>query len=164
MLTGSVTGPFHEMWKELGIIDKFKFHYHDHIALVESREKKLLLSTDKEKLLKDLLNVSPEDEKRIRKFISLIFGKDMMNTATLKPKILTGTSDSIRTFFAILPMLGTFSKYGSMTLQDFAKGFKSPFLREAIRFFVDAPGWPMPDFPMIPMAGYIRTGITEASP
>jgi phytoene dehydrogenase-like protein len=49
-----------------------------------------------------------------------------------------------------------------VTLQQFAARFKDPFLRETVRFFVDAPGWPMPQFPMVVMAGFIRGGVTEA--
>ena len=49
-----------------------------------------------------------------------------------------------------------------MTIQQFAARFKDPFLREAIRFFIDAPGWPMPQFPMAVMAGFIKSGVTEA--
>lgn len=162
MLTGSVSGPFHEMWKELGIVENFNFHFHDHIALIEGKESKLLLSTNKEILEKEMLAIAPEDKKLIKQFVRLLFGRDMMNAATLKPKELTTFRDSLRTFFAVLPMFGTFGKYGNTTLQQFTERFKSPFLREAIRCIVDAPGWPMLEFPMIPMAGFIRTGVTEA--
>ena len=49
-----------------------------------------------------------------------------------------------------------------MTVQQFAARFKDPFLREAVRFFIDAPGWPMPQFPMVVMAGFVKSGVTEA--
>jgi phytoene dehydrogenase-like protein len=49
-----------------------------------------------------------------------------------------------------------------MTLQEFAGQFQHPFLRKAIRFFLDSPGWPMVQFPMIPLAGFVRSGVTEA--
>lgn len=162
MLTGSVSGPFHEMWKELGIIDNFNFHFHDHIASVEGKENKLLLSTDRSILEKELLAVSPKDRRLIKSFVRLLFGRDLMNAATLKSKELSGKRDAIKTFFAVLPMFRIFGKYGKLTLQEYAKKFKSPFLRDAIRFVVDAPGWPMPEFPMIPLAGFMRTGVTEA--
>jgi phytoene dehydrogenase-like protein len=53
-------------------------------------------------------------------------------------------------------------KYGKKTLQDFAALFKDPFLRDAVRFLVDCPGWPMPDFPMITLAGYINTSVVKS--
>jgi phytoene dehydrogenase-like protein len=162
MLTGSVSGPFHRMWQELGVIPKFKFHFHDHITQIEGMGQKLLMSTDKEKFESDLLAISPEDEKLIREFSRLIFGPDMMKAASLKPRELKNLKDKLREFSAILPLIRTFGKYGNMTLQEFAGQFQHPFLRKAIRFFLDSPGWPMVQFPMIPLAGFVRSGVTEA--
>jgi phytoene dehydrogenase-like protein len=53
-------------------------------------------------------------------------------------------------------------RYNNRTLQEFAARFQHPFLREAVRLFIDAPGWPMPDFPMPVLAGFIRSGVTQA--
>ena len=162
MVTGSVKSPFHQMWQEMGIIDKFRFHYHDHVLKVEGVEHHLNLSTDPAELEKSLLTISPEDKALIKEFIRLIFGPDMMNASSLKPKEMKNTLDSLKAIPAILPLLRTFSRYSNMTLQEFASRFKNPFLRDAIRFVVDTPGWPMIDFPMIGLAGFIRTGVTEA--
>jgi phytoene dehydrogenase-like protein len=49
-----------------------------------------------------------------------------------------------------------------MTIQEFAAGFKDPFLQRAIRFFIDSPGWPMQRFPMSIMAGMMNSGIRES--
>ncbi len=162
MLMGSKSGKFHEMWKELGVPDKFRFHYHDHVALIEGRGERLNFSTDRATLYKELMRISPKDKRQIRKFVRLIFGPDMMKASTSQPKELTTFSDSVRMIFRILPLVGTFYKYGKLTIQQFAERFKHPFLREAIRFIVDTPGWPMIDFPMIPLSGFIRSGVTEA--
>jgi phytoene dehydrogenase-like protein len=86
----------------------------------------------------------------------------MMGGASLKPEELQHLGDTLRMVPVVLPMLGKIVKYGRLSLQDFASRFKHPFLKEAIRFFVDAPGWPMPDFPMIVLSGFIRTGLKEA--
>lgn len=162
MVTGSVKSPFHHMWEEMGITQAFKFHYHPHILKVEGREEQLLFSTDRNVLEAKLLAISPEDADLIREFIRLIFGPDMMNAATLKPKELQNLGDTLKMVPSILPLAGTFRKYSKMTLQEFASKFRHPFLREAIRFIVDTPGWPMIDFPMIALAGFIRSGVTEA--
>ncbi len=162
MLTGSVSGPFHTMWEELGITDNFKFHYHTHIGQIEGIGKKLRLTTDRETLMQDMLARSPGDEKLIREFIRIIFGPGMMNAASLKPAKLQNFSDKIRIIPAILPLMGIFRKYNRITIQQFAAQFKDPFLREAVRFFIDSPGWPMLDFPMVAMAGIINNSVTEA--
>jgi phytoene dehydrogenase-like protein len=162
MLTGSVTGPFHQMWKELGVIRKFKFHYHDHMTQVESGGKKLLLSTDRDQLERDMLDQSPEDAGLIRELLDHIYGQGIINAALLKPPEWNNLLDSLKLFVMILPSLGMFRKYGRVSLQEFTSRFKDPFLRDAIRFFIDSPGWPMPDFPMVAMAGYIKNMIQES--
>ena len=162
MLTGSVSGPFHEMWKELGVIDKFKFHFHQQISRIESLNKQLTFTTNRESLLKEMLAIAPEDEKLIKEFIRLIFGYDLMNGASLKPGELRKFSDKFKTMMAILPLMGTFMKYGNVTLQQFAAKFKNPFLGKAMQYFIDSPGWRMLDFPMVALSGFMKSGISEA--
>jgi phytoene dehydrogenase-like protein len=130
--------------------------------MIEGMGKKLMMSTDREKLEADLLEISADDADLIREFIRLIFGPDMMKAASLKPKKLRNIKDAIRTFMAILPLFRMFGKYGGLTLQEFAERFKDPFLRRAIRFFIDAPGWPMDRFPMVALAGFVKSSVTEA--
>ncbi len=162
MLTASRSGPIHRMWEELGIPEKFRFHYHDQISRVEGMGRKLTFSTDKEKVEEEMLAISPEDEGLIREFIRLVFGPDMMNAASLKPKEIKNILDTIRTIPAILPLIGVFGKYNKVTIQQFSERFKDPFLRMAVRSFVDAPGWPMVNFPMVVMAGFVKSSVTDA--
>lgn len=162
MLTGSAGGPFNQMWKELEVIPKFRFHYHDHASQVEGMGHTLKYSTDREQLMAAMMAISPADAKLIRKFVDLLFGSDLMNLSALKAPELSTLADKIRMFSRILPLLGKFARYGRLSIQDFAARFSHPFLKEAVRFFIDAPGWPMPGFPMIALSGFIRSGITEA--
>ena len=162
MLTGSVSGPYHKMWEELGVAGKFKFHFHNHISQIEGMGKKLLLSTDRQELEGKMLEISPGDAKLIKEFISILYGYDMMKAVSLKPAELKSLFDKLKVIPAILPLIRIFSKYNKVTLQQFASRFNDPFLREAIRLTVDAPGWPMPHFPMAVMTGYVKSGVTEA--
>jgi len=162
MLTASVSGPLHKMWEELGVMKKFKFHFHDDISQIEGMGKKLSFCTDRKKLEEQMLAISPDDAELIREFIKLIFGPDMMKAASLKPPEFINIFDRVRTMVAVLPMIGIFKKYGKITVQEFAARFKDPFLREAVRIFIDSPGWPMPQFPMVILAGFIRGGVTGA--
>jgi len=131
-------------------------------AYVMKLGKKLSFSTDRKKLEEEMLAISPEDADMIREFVRLIFGPDMMKGASLKPKKLRNFLDSIRTMAAILPLIRIFGKYNRMTIQEFSDHFKDPFLRQAVRFFIDAPGWPMKQFPMVVLSGFIKSGVTEA--
>lgn len=162
MLTGSHSGPIHKMWEELGVAGNFKFHSHNHISQIEGMGRKLNFSTDRKKLENDMLEISPEDSKLIKEFVRLIFGPDMMKAASLKPIELKNLFDNLKVIPYILPLISVFSRYKKITLQQFASRFKNPFLREAIKFIVDTPGWPMPQFPMVVMAGFVKSGVTEA--
>lgn len=162
MLTGSVSGPYHTMWEELGVTGNFKFHFHNHISQIEGMGKKLLLSTNRKELEDEMLAISPADTKLIKEFIHIVFGPDMMKAASLKPAELKNLVDKLKVIPVILPLIRIFSKHNKVTLQQYAARFRNPFLREAIRFFIDAPGWPMPQFPLAVLAGYIKSGVTEA--
>lgn len=162
MLMGSSSGPLHRMWKELGIIDNFTFHYHEVISSVEGLEDNLTFTTSKEQMEAQLLAISPEDRELIMEFTRLAFGPDMMNAASLDPAELRTIGDSLRMLRAVLPMVRVFRKYGRMTLQEFAEKFRHPFLKKAIRYFIDSPGWPMKEFPMIPLAGAVKSMVSEA--
>jgi phytoene dehydrogenase-like protein len=162
MLTGSVSGPFHEMWKELGVIQNFKFHFHQQSMQIEKEGQKIAFSVEQKKMEQEMISISPEDSKLIKQFTRLIFGPDMMKAASLKPRETKTLADGLKTLPAILPVIPNLIRYNGMSIQQFATKFKNPFLRDAIRFFIDAPGWPMPDFPMVALSGFIRSGITEA--
>ncbi len=160
-LTGSASGPFYQMWTELGLIEKTRFHYHETMVQVEGMGNSLTFSTNKEQFERDMLAISPGDADLIWEFTNLLFGRDMMGAASLKPSKLMKFRDRFRMIRATLPLMGIFRKYGKMTLQEFSARFKDPFLRMAIRSYVDAPGWPMEDFPMVILAGFARVGVTE---
>jgi len=162
MVTACKSGPFNTIWQELGVSENFKFHFHKQMTLVDGMGEKLDYSTNRDYLEKQLLEISPEDKKLIKDFVNLIFGPDMMNAASLKPEKTKTIFDRLKVIPAILPVLKYFIKYGNLTVQEFASRFKNPFLKEAIRFFIDAPGWPMKKFPMAVLAGFINSAVNEA--
>ena len=42
MLTGSKSGPLHEMWQELGVMENRQFHYHNEMCTIESGTRRLV--------------------------------------------------------------------------------------------------------------------------
>jgi phytoene dehydrogenase-like protein len=58
--------------------------------------------------------------------------------------------------------MGTFKKYGRLTIQEFAQRFQDPFLRDAVRFVIDGPGWPMPRYPMSGLVGFLQGAVSES--
>ena len=162
MLTGSKAGAFHQMWQELGVMENRRFHYHQEMCTAESGGRKLSFCTDAKRLEEQMLALSPADAKLTHEFVRLVCGPNLMAASDLKPPELNGPFDNTRMMFAVLPLMGTFRKYGKMTVQEFAGRFQEPFLREAVRMSIDGPGWPMPRFPMVALAGFYTSAVSEA--
>lgn len=162
MLTGSVAGAFHHMWQEMGVLDNRRFHYHTSFGTIEGREKRLVFSTDREKLREALHAISPDDAALSDEFVRVLCGPSTMGAASLKAPELSGPLDLVKMGAAILPLVPIFRRYGRTTIQDFAARFRDPFLRDAIRFCVDGPGWPMPGFPMAALVGFTTAAVAEA--
>jgi phytoene dehydrogenase-like protein len=162
MLTGSKTGPVRQMWQELGVVENQRFYYHDEVVRIESGERSLSICTDPRRLEEQMLALSPADAKLTKEFIRLFAGKGMMGAMSLKPTEMAGPFDTLKMLAAVLPLMGTFRKYGKLTIQEFAQRFQDPFLRHAVRFFIDSPGWPMLRFPMVGLAGFLKSAVLEA--
>jgi phytoene dehydrogenase-like protein len=162
MLVGSKSGPFHQMWQELGVIQDRQFVYHNELGRIESKGKSLSVCTDPHRLEEQMLSLSPADRKLTKEFLRLFCGRGLMGAMSLKPVELAGPFDSLKMMAAILPHLGTFRRYGRLTIQEFAQRFQDPFLRNAIRFVIDSPGWPMLRYPMTGLAGFLNSAVSES--
>jgi len=161
MLTGSKGGAFYKMWQELGVMENRRFHYHDEMCTIESGDKKLSYCTDAARLAEQMASLSPADAGLSREFARLVGGPDMMGAASLDAPELINPLAGAATFLKILPLLGTFRRYGKQTVQEFAARFTDPFLRDAVRMFIDGPGWPMLRMPMVGLAGFLKSSVAE---
>jgi phytoene dehydrogenase-like protein len=162
MLVGSKSGPFHQMWQELGAIQGRQFVYHNEYSRIESGSKTLSIGADQQWLEQQMISLSPADAKLTKEFISLFCGRGLIGAASLKPSELAGPLDGLRVMLAILPLMGKFRKYGKQTVQEFAQRFQNPFLRNVVRFVIDGPGWPMLNYPLIGLAGFLNASLSEA--
>jgi phytoene dehydrogenase-like protein len=163
VLFGSKSGPMHQMYQELAVIDgEQRVHYHDEVVCVESRRKRLSICTDPQRLEEQMLALSPADAKLTKEFVRLLSRKGIFGAMSLKPAEMVSVFGSLRMMAAVLPLMGTFLKYGKVTLQEFAQRFQDPFLRDAVRFIADTPGWPMPRYPMVGLAGSLKFAASEA--
>jgi phytoene dehydrogenase-like protein len=161
MLVGSKSGPFQQMWQELGVLAGSEFFYHNETARIESGGKSLDICGDPRRVEDQMLALSPADADLTKEFIRLLSGQSVMRGASLKPAEMFSFMDNIKMAAVLLPLMGVFRRYGQMTIQEFAQRFQDPFLRSAVRFFIDSPGWPMPRYPMVAMAGFF-TAFYEA--
>jgi phytoene dehydrogenase-like protein len=156
-LLGSRSGPFHQMWQELGVTENREFFYHDVISRIENGGKSLAICADPQRLEEQMAALSPQDAELTKEFVRLVTGRGIMGAASLRPAEMRRLLDYLKMGLAILPHLGVFRKYVNVTIQEFAGRFRDPFLRDAVRFLIDGPGWPMPRFPMAALAGFISS-------
>ncbi len=162
MLPNSKTGPLKKMWDELGVTVDQEFYYHDNTVVVEGGGKRLDLCVDRARLEEQMVAISPDDADLIREFVELFCGRGIMGLVSVEPPELMGIVSKLKMAFSMIPLIGLFRKYSRVSLQEFAARFKDPFLERAIKYTVDSPGWPMPKYPMIAMAGFAQTGVTAA--
>ncbi|MBI5490858.1 MAG: NAD(P)/FAD-dependent oxidoreductase [Deltaproteobacteria bacterium] len=162
MFTGSKRGAFHTMWQELGVLDGLRFVYHSEIGRLESRGKVLAIGTDRRRLEAQMLAHSPADARPIRELLDLLFGRALLDLASLDAAELSGPLASLRMLLSFLPFLPAWFRYGRMTVEEFADRFQDPFLRETVRRLIDTPGWPMPRFPVFALSGLV-TGAVEGA-
>jgi phytoene dehydrogenase-like protein len=162
ILFGSRGGAFHTMWEELGALQGTRFVYHDRATCIESADRKLDVRAEPGAFEKRLRALSPADAGLIRQLAAIYCGPGMGGGASLKPSELKGPLDGLKTMLAILPLLGKIRKYGAQTVQEFAAKFQDPFLRTAVRFLIDSPGWPMPGYPLLGLSGFLRAATSAA--
>jgi phytoene dehydrogenase-like protein len=112
--------------------------------VVGSDGKTFIVYTDLDRLEQHMLELAPGDAALIKEFIGVCRRMSMMDIPVDKPQQLTSLFDRLKSLPAILPMLGTFQKYGKMSVQTFSARFSDPFLRKAFQSLFD-----LPDFPMI---------------
>lgn len=162
MFTGSRRGAFHRMWRELGVLDGLRFVYPEDLGRLESRGKVLSFVLDRRRVEEQMLALSPADARPTRELLDLLFGRPLLDLmSSLTPAELTGPLDTLRQLPGFLPLLPNLIRYGRLTVQEFAERFRDPFLRQAVRSFIDTPGWPMHRFPLFALSGFF-TGVPNS--
>jgi phytoene dehydrogenase-like protein len=156
-------GPLHAMWSELGALEGRSFHYHREFGRIESQGRTVVYGPDAALLERQLLAISQADAPRIRQFVRLLHGPGFGDLLPLDPAALTRPVDKLRSLASLVPLLPALLRCGKDTIQDFAARFRDPFLRQAVRFVIDAPGWPMVGFPLLALAGFFNAKDNDVS-
>ena len=134
-LFGSGEGqPFHEMWLELGAAQNRKMINHDEYQRITDGTDTLTVHTDPDLLQRHMLNLSPQDAALIESLCDGIrqFTRFDMSAMYRKPRAIMNPLDYRALGAAMLPYLMPVMKWSTLSAGEFAKKFKSPFLRKAI--------------------------------
>lgn len=135
-LFGSGQGqPFSRLWEELGVLPGQQFIHHDELMRIrESGGKTLVVYCNPDRLEQHLIELSPLDRRQIREFCSGIraFTRFDLSLLQQQPKALMTPVDWAQLGWKLLPFVCPMARWGNLSAQEFANGFKDSFLRRAI--------------------------------
>ncbi len=131
-LTGTnPTTDIYQVWRDTGVLgDDVPIYRSDFFMQVEHNGKTLHLWRDKDKLRKEMLRVSPEDQDAIEEFVHLVdIYKDTVLIAR-KPTEQLHWWEYPRLIWKMRKIGKHHRIYSKMSIPDFAARFKSPLIRE----------------------------------
>jgi phytoene dehydrogenase-like protein len=134
-LFGSGEGrPFHRMWQELGAVQDRRFIHHDEYQRVTDGRQTLVVHTDPDRLERGMLELSPADAKPIRAFMRGVrqFAGFDLTALYEKPRALFTALDWRDFGSRMMPFMGPMAQWALVSMRDFARRFKDPFLRRAV--------------------------------
>ena len=149
-LLGSGEGqPFNQMWRELGVAQGRQFVDHTELMRVVAPDGRALIGfVDPDLLQAHLADLSPRDARRAKALADgvRLFTTFDMSLQQAKPRPLMNAEDWRDFGLQMTPFLGALAKWARLSAQEFAAGFKDPFIQRAL-----PPVFGWPEIPM--MAG-----------
>ena len=138
---------FYRIWQELGVVQGQRIINHKEFVRIEGHEgKTFVVYTDIDRLEQHMKELSPQDKDVIAEFIETLRLCTRFDIPVEKASELYGPLDWLKMLSNMLPFLKVMRKWKGISIQDFAKRFADPFLREVFPLTFD-----LPDFPMMAM-------------
>lgn len=130
-LTGTKKGTaLRRVWETVGALEKHtKFVECDNFYTSITGDIRVTLWKDLEKTQAELLKLSPEDEREIRKFVEHVKYAEECEIPAKKPIDAMGIVDYIHMGASMANMPKVMKEYGSIDLQEMAERFKHPALK-----------------------------------
>ena len=120
------------LWKDIGMLgEDIKMCSKDKFFSYTADGKTVTFWRDLERTRKEMLEISPEDEENIEKFINTVKIGEVFTVPANKPMDKFGLKE-LKKFMPFLKGMGAIRKaYAGMSLQDLADSFKSPVIGKA---------------------------------
>lgn len=133
-LTGTRPGSaLHELWKEIGALgDGVELYEKEMFFSSELDGQTLTFWRDKERTRREMLALSPEDEKEINKLIDYVAMAETMTVPVEKPFDAMNPIDFIKMGMSMKEMGKVMKEYGNMDIHELAMRFKHPLIQRAI--------------------------------
>jgi phytoene dehydrogenase-like protein len=146
--SGPAAKGLHQCWLELGALQGRQFLDHEIYISVRGKDGKALnVYTNTDRFEAHLKELSPQDAPLIEEFTALVRRLGRIDMDFGKPKEIQTFTEKLASLAKIAPFIVPFMKYEKVSIQEFAKRFKDPFLRKAF-----AAPFDLPDFPLLGVA------------
>lgn len=133
-LTGTRPGSaLHELWKEIGALGGgVELHEKEMFFSSKLNGQTLTFWRDKERTRKEMLDLSPEDEKEINKLINYVSLAESMTVPVEKPFDAMNVIDFMKLGMSMKSMGKVMKEYGNMDINELAMRFSHPLIQRAI--------------------------------
>lgn len=140
LVGSSPANSFHRVWQELGALQGCEIVNQEEFFRIEGQDgKTFIMYANADQLESYLKKLAPEDSKVIEGLSEAI-----RHFSHMEIPLEDGILKNLGIMGKMLPLLKYFPKYGKISIQDFAKQFQNPFLRESFASIFN-----IEDFPMI---------------
>ncbi|WP_026653590.1 phytoene desaturase family protein [Butyrivibrio proteoclasticus] len=133
-LTGTKKGTeLYDVWESVGALAE-DTEYADISSFYTSTYKgqSVTLWNDLERTRKELVEISPEDEAEINKFIQYVEYSKQCLIPAAKPMEMWGIGDYIKMGKSMADFPKVMKEFGKISLEDYSKRFKSPLLQKML--------------------------------
>ncbi len=133
-LTGTKKGTeLYEVWKKVGALsDDTEYAPIDAFFSSTYNGQSATLWNDLKRTEKELIEISPEDEEEIRKFIEYTEYSKQCLIPAAKPMEMWGIKDYMKMGASMKDFPKVMKEFGKISITEYSKRFKSPLLRKMI--------------------------------
>ena len=129
---------FYERWNELIDLDELRFVDHEEFYRVEDAHgNHISIFSDIDKLEKEFLLKSPEDEKEIREFISALRKLSTFDMPSKEAWEVANVWHRVKLIGKLAPYLQTLGKFRKLTCREYSEHFKNPLMKKVMMHLPD---------------------------
>jgi len=144
LVGSSPNNNFYGIWQELGALPGPRIIDHDEFIRIEGPGgKAFIVYTDVDKLEQHMKELAPQDKKVIEKFTNAIRACAKVEMPIDKAPELYGPLDGAKLLTKMMPFLKIMNTWKKVSVQEFAKEFTDPFLRQVFPLTFNLPDFPM---------------------
>ncbi|MCR5614103.1 phytoene desaturase family protein [Treponema sp.] len=122
-----------DLWKDSGICPEgHEIHQHDYFYKSELDGQTLHLWRDLDKAQKEMLELSPQDSKEIKKFFKHVKLSQCLEVPSVKPLDMMNLFDFMALGLKMRNMIPVLANYSKLSVGDLASRFKHPLIKKVM--------------------------------